>query len=103
MPLKQDATHKSPSPTATPQRSFLVASGASMSIGLEYILEMRDSLTMFCDEAAKLIQRHGSLPVAGSQAENEKATFARPQSVVNAWSPGTQLIEFDGGHVSAFV
>jgi hypothetical protein len=74
-----------------------------MSIGPAYLLEMRGALTKLHHDAGQFIQGYGSVPVVGSQAENEKTTFARPQSIVTAWSLGTQLIEFGGEHVTAFV
>ena len=80
-----------------------IISVESMTIDIKYLVEMRDALTMFCNEAGKFIQSYGNLPLAGSQAENEKATFARPQSIVSAWTFGTELIEFGREHVSAFV
>ena len=74
-----------------------------MPIDNKYLVEMRDVLMLFSNEAGKFIQSHGSLPAAGSQAESEKATFARPESILTAWSLGSLLIEFGEEHLSAFI
>lgn len=73
-----------------------------MSLGPEYLTEMKEALTMFCTDVGQFVRSYGTLPVAGSQAETEKNTFARQQSVVTAWALGTTLIEFGGDHVSLF-
>lgn len=69
----------------------------------EYVATLREALSTFHAEAARLVQDHGSIPAPGSKAETEQATGARPVSIVSAWSLGTQLIEFGGEHLTAFV
>lgn len=72
-------------------------------LGPEYIGVIRDTLTMFHEEAGRFIQDHDSLPVAGSQALTEQSTYARPDSIVSACAIASQLIEYGGDHVTAFV
>ena len=74
-----------------------------LPLGPEYVGAIREALTMFHDRASSLIQEHGSLPKAGSQALTEEATYSRPDSIVSACEIGNQLIEYGGEHVTAFV
>ena len=74
-----------------------------MVLGPEYLQDMQKALRMFCTDVGQFIHSYGSVPAVGSQAETEKNTFARPESVVTAWGIGATLIEFGGDHVSLFV
>lgn len=74
-----------------------------MEIGPEYLCEMAEALKSFTHNAGMFVREYGSLPVEGSQADSEKNTFVRPQSIVTAWAVGNTLIEFGGDHVSLFV
>jgi hypothetical protein len=70
---------------------------------IEYVVKMRESLMYFHQEVGRFVQSHGSMPIPGSKALGEQAESPRPQSIVSAWGMGTQLIEFGGDHLTAFV
>lgn len=74
-----------------------------MTITVEFISQMRETLLNFHQNVGGLIQANGSVPAAGSQALTEQAGYARPQSIVSACAIGTQLIEYGGEHLTAFV
>jgi hypothetical protein len=75
----------------------------AMSVTIEYILRMRDKLLHFHEKTGQFIQSNGSVPDIGSQARVEQAGYPRPQSIVSALAIGTQLIEYGGEHLTAFV
>lgn len=69
----------------------------------QYLETMRNALLAFHGDVGTFLTSQGEQPAAGSQAEKEHSTYARPESIVTAWSIGIQLIEFGGEHLTAFV
>lgn len=69
----------------------------------KHVAELRSALARLYDDAGAFIKSSGSVPAAGSQAETEHANYVRPQSVVTAHALGTQLLEYVGDHLTAFV
>lgn len=74
-----------------------------MSITIEYISQMRETLLAFHEKTGRLIHACGSDPAAESQAMTEQAGYPRPESVVSAFTLGTLLIEHGAEHLTAFV
>jgi len=77
--------------------------GVQMTVTVEYISRMRETLLTFHEKVGSFIQSNESVAGAGSQALGEQARYARPQSIVSACAIGTQLIEYGGEHLTAFV
>jgi len=72
-------------------------------LGPEYIASMREALSSFYDDVGSFTQDQGGRPAHGSQADTERATFPKPESLITTWSIATLLIESGGEHVTAFV
>ena len=72
-------------------------------LGPDYLPEMREALSRFCNEIRSFHTDQGLGPAPGSPVVNERATAPRPESLVTAWSIATMLIESGGEHVTAFV
>jgi hypothetical protein len=72
-------------------------------LGPEYIASMREALSSFYDGVGSFTQDQGGRPAPGSQADTERATFPKPESLITTWSIATLLIESGGEHVTAFV
>ena len=72
-------------------------------LGPDYLPEMREALSRFCNEIRSFHADHGNDLTPGSPAVHEKAVSPRPESLVTAWSQSALLIESGGEHVTAFV
>ena len=72
-------------------------------LGPDYLPEMREALSRFCNEIRSFHADHGNDLTPGSPAVHEKAVSPRPESLVTAWSQYALLIESGGEHVTAFV
>jgi hypothetical protein len=82
----------------TSTRGILMA-----DLGADYLATMRGALSGFYAAVADFRKDQGYGPAPSSQAAGEQATFARPGSLVTAWSAAFQLIESGGEHLTAFV
>jgi hypothetical protein len=69
----------------------------------QYVADLREALTKLYDDTAAFIKSNESMPTATSQAATEHATYCRPESIVTAHALGTQLLEYGGDHLTAFV
>lgn len=74
-----------------------------VTLGPEYIVQMRDSLTYFHEEVQRIADKQGLNPTTGSHAYIEHSTFSNPESIVSAWSIGNLLIEVGAEHLTGFV
>ena len=72
-------------------------------LGPDYLPEMREALSRFCNEIRSFHADHGNDLTPGSPAVHEKAVSPRPESLVTAWCQAAQLIESGSEHVTAFV
>jgi hypothetical protein len=68
-----------------------------------YITSLRGAITELYDGTADLYAIHGDQPTPDSLADKEIRESPRPESIITACSIATQLIEYSGEHLAAFV
>ena len=73
------------------------------NLGEDFIFPLREALTELYDHTTTLFSDHGDIPTPTSIASKESQASPRPESLVTAWSITTQLIEYSGEHLTAFV
>jgi hypothetical protein len=69
----------------------------------EVFLMLRSGLSRLDNEVPEFIQSQGIDPTPGSQADTERSTFSRPESLYTVAAIGDILLESVGEHVTALV